>query len=193
MKIYSVGDSHCNYTFNGIASGIHYLPGVTMHRVGRDGDWISQVVQDLPHDHLLVFCFGEIDVRCHVHRQITEQNRQEQQVLSALVTAYESALCACTHPNKGVLCVVPPCRYTVQKNNPQHPFIGTDQDRLRYTRGLNVLLKDMCKRNDWVCIDVTEPYSASDGVLADELSDGSVHIGDTCHVRSILLDLGLLD
>ncbi len=187
-KIISVGDSHCMYTFSGIARETRYLPGVTMHRVGRDGPWLSQQVENMSSDELqyIIFCFGEIDVRCHIYQQITERGRDEREIIKSLVDGYMAALGHCKHPRIGVLAVVPPCNFLEPMHNPEYPFRGTHEDRLRYTRSLNTALRDACAKMKYLFIDVTEHYSDEHGFLRRDRSDGCVHIGNTTWVRRIL-------
>ena len=185
-KIISVGDSHCKFTFSGIAKDAIYLPGVTMHRAGRDGPWLSQQVEDLSDEYLYIFCFGEIDVRCHIHLQITERGRDEAEVIKSLVDGYMAALEHCKHPRIGVLAVVPPCNFLEPMHNPEFPFRGTHEERLRYTRSVNAALRTSCESRGYVFVDVTEHYSDDQGFLRRDRSDGCVHVGDTTWVRSTL-------
>ena len=190
--IISVGDSHSMYTFSGIATEAKYLGPVTMHRAGRDGPWLAQQIANMSDDHLYIFCVGEIDVRCHVHKQITEHDREEDKVIRSLVDDYISAIQYCKHPNIGVLAVVPPCNFLEPMHNPEYPFRGSHEDRLRYTRSVNAALKDACAANGYLFIDVTDDYADADGFLRKDRSDGCVHIGNTSWVRSTLLDMNVL-
>jgi hypothetical protein len=86
-----VGDSHsvnsfCNINeekgdwkfyddgrFFTVPFSIYNMYGVTMHRIGRDGlslleKWRRDIIGALEGD-VLVFVFGEIDVRCHILKQ----------------------------------------------------------------------------------------------------------------------------
>ena len=189
-KLITVGDSHSMYTFSGIAAETRHLGPVTMHRVGRDGPWLADQVRDVVADDcVIVFCVGEIDVRCHVHRQIVEHGRNEGEVVESLVNGYADALRYCRHPHIAVLAVVPPCRFLDPMHNPEFPFVGTHEDRLRYTRGVNTALRKACHENQWTYVDVSEPYQDSEGFLRRDRSDGCVHIGDTTYVRQVLQNI----
>jgi hypothetical protein len=88
MAIYVMGESHMD---------IH--DRFPLHRVGRDGiPALMQQAQRKSHgtperDDVLVLIAGEVDCRCHVHRQINEHGRPEETVLHDL-----AARCAVTRP-----------------------------------------------------------------------------------------------
>lgn len=57
--------------------------------------------------------------------------------------------------------------------------MGTDEERVRYTRKLNQLVEHMCKKNQYIYFDPYVTYTCDDGTLRFEYSDNTVHLGDT--------------
>lgn len=188
-KIYAIGDSHAAYTFRDIPiTTVYHVGPVTMHRIGRDKPLFSDL--NIPKDGIWIFCFGEIDVRCHVHKQ--SQTRNEMDVLRDLALRYEQALLAQNHSNIAILGVVPPTRYHPDNENPEYPVKGSDEDRLRYTTILNQMLYQICLKNEWHFLHLNPFYQDKQGFMQSSLSDGTVHIGDNSRVETVLRLQGLL-
>jgi hypothetical protein len=185
MRFYVIGDSHSAYSFVNVPNVISCHVGpITMHRIGRGTMTIS-----LPNDGWWIFCFGEIDVRCHIYKQI-EKGRLEDEVIQTLVTHYIHTLTVLAENHSiGVMSIVPPMRYSVEKNNSEYPFIGTDEDRARYTRKMNELLIHACSLHGWLYLDLYHLYVDEHGFLPEELSDGTVHIGNTERIRRYMQEI----
>lgn len=134
----------------------------------------------VPKNGLWILCFGEIDVRCCIHNQIHKKNRQEDEVISTLAENYiENVLSI--YPEIAIMSVVPPMKfysgnYDPSLNDPTYPFVGSDEDRCRYTKKLNAKLIEKCKEKNLIYINVYDPHRDEDGFLIKELSDGNVHI-----------------
>jgi hypothetical protein len=59
------------------------------------------------------------------------------------------------------------------------PFLGTDQDRVRYRTKVNLLLEVFCKQHEYTFFNPYDAYYMEpDGTLKYELSDTMCHIGD---------------
>ena len=56
---------------------------------------------------------------------------------------------------------------------------GTFEERKRFVTKLNKLCKDYCETHDYTYFAPYEEYTAEDGSLKPELSDGICHIGDS--------------
>ncbi len=183
-KIYAIGDSHAAYTFHDLPKTLVYHVGpVTMHRIGRDQPILNEHLH-IQKDGLWIFCFGEIDVRCHVFKQ--SQLRPEIDVLRDLASRYEQAILKQNHPHIAILGIVPPTRFHPSKQNPEYPMQGSDQDRLRYTTILNQYLYQICLKNQWVFLHLNPFYQDKEGFMQESLSDGTVHIGDNSRVQTIM-------
>lgn len=144
---------------------------------------------------LLIFCFGEIDVRCLIHNQIHEKGRQEDEVISTLVGNFVDNMLS-IHQLIAIMSVVPPIKFNGENYNSgishkDFPFRGSDQDRSRYTRKLNSRLQEKCKEKDIIYINVYDAYKDEDGFLKKEDSDGGVHIGNRDKAYKLIKELNL--
>jgi len=71
----------------------------------------------------------------------------------------------------------------------EFPFIGDDNERVKYTRLMNILLKQQCEINNFVFLDVYDYYSEEDGTLNYELSDKCVHIDKNEYICYKLIEI----
>ena len=201
-KIYCIGDSHAN-TLCGAPNTLSIAFGPnTMHHVGKYGieDMLNylyntkEVIKEelFSEDGLLILAYGEIDVRCHINKQIIEKQREEDEVIKTLIDNYINQL-KLVSTNVGVLSIVPPIRfYSEIYFNINYPFVGSDLDRNRYTQKLNEYLYQRCVEENIVYIDVYNPYKDEEGFLIKELSDGNVHIYDRRKIKEIYTNIGLI-
>lgn len=182
------------FTFAGLEVIPHHVGPWTMHRIARDG------MQDQPtffgQGDSMIFCFGEIDVRCHIKKQALEQQRGPEEVIAELAKDYIGSLQKFgqtrTDLKLFVLSVVPPARAEHIAPLAGFPVIGTDQERASFTRTLNERLEQHCNDVGIGYIDIHTPYADEDGMLPRSLADVcSIHIADTRYVRRALETAGL--
>jgi hypothetical protein len=192
--IHALGDSHAIATFGGISSVTTYHVGpVTMYRAGHGGV-LPEIVGGLglqPED-VVIFCFGEIDVRCHVKMQSERQGMDPEDVLRELATSYLTKIATLdlNYALPAVLAVVPPVPAN-RAVNPRFPVVGTDAERSSYTIMLNRRLIAESVARGVQFVDIYTPYADASGMLRPELSDGCVHLRDPEGVRHILAALEL--
>jgi hypothetical protein len=196
-KIFAIGDSHSG-TFapwavaKSLGPETMYLMGTSdRHRFDNHITYLLER-NDISRDGFWVFCLGEIDVRCHIHKQVVEKGRDEDEVISTLATNFIEKI-KTMHTDVGVMSVVPPAavedkmdKVTHIVNSP-YPFIGSDEERSRYTRKLNIVLKKLCDENDLLYFDIYSLYSDEDGFLLQEYADGDlIHISNRDKVGELL-------
>lgn len=191
MKILTIGDSHCEAGWNRIN-----IPDVTincehigpklMYSFGKER-W--NLLNPLVLSDVIVFCFGEIDIRCHLFKRAITINDIQQEI-DNLVSKYIMAI----HTNIGHHQKIKPCVYfvppTVKKGSVtediEYPFIGSDIARRIAVRYMNHRLSVSCKEKGFIFIDLYDSYCDKEGYLNKEMSDGSVHIGDTAPLISFI-------
>ena len=193
-NIYALGDSHAG-TLSPYTNVIPIGPETmfTMSSGNRLNDFISLFLStgELKSNALWMFCFGEIDVRCHIHTQIHEKQRDEDEVIETLVDNYFQKIRSVHFPI-AIMSVVPPVKiegnedkiYYTQKS--PYPFIGPDDDRKRYTKKINEKLMLLTATHGIPYLDVYSAYVNSEGFLQMEFADK-----DLIHIlnRSKVLDL----
>jgi hypothetical protein len=163
-----------------------------MFRIGRDNSIINfdTNYKFVIHD-IIVLSYGEVDCRCHIQQQINK-GREEDAVINELVEKYFQTIVNSIGNKKLrviIVGVIPPTRQTDYESlhgpiTHEFPFVGTDEDRVRFTQKVNVQLEKMANNNTNNRYKYFNPYSyytREDGTLKHELSDTTVHLGDTSH------------
>lgn len=191
--IHTIGDSHAKIPWEKIPSvKVHYLRAILAFSAGRDG--LKRVnISNIglkPNDSI-IFCFGEIDCRGHIHKHLTEDNTYQKQI-DLIVKKYFDTIklnkdLIKFDINIAVNNVVPAYEtQTGQRHHPQFPFLGSNEDRKTYVKYFNSQLKKYCDLNNYLFIDVYDKYTDSKGFLNKSLSDGDIHIGNTKHLFNFL-------
>jgi hypothetical protein len=183
-EIHVFGDSHSFFCFDKIDGiKVHWLGPRTMHRVGREGLLgLNSITFGVQNNDICIFVFGEIDVRCHVGKQRDIYHRSEDEILKELVQQYVNTIIENRKLFQTLHCVIfaviPP---SDNGYNPDYPFYGTLEERVRLTKTLNQYLKDVARESGIYVLDVYENYATSSGSLNPEMSDGQVHINQNCN------------
>jgi len=88
MKIFIFGDSHSEIYHDHVNNTCKLSPtSITMHRISRDG--VESVVKtSITEKDVLLIVLGEVDVRCHIYRQIYENKRDEDEIINTLATKF---------------------------------------------------------------------------------------------------------
>jgi len=177
IKIHSIGDSHAWHAWLKIPFvQTHTIGPMTMYRFGQDH---PIVVGGIPEDTIAVFCWGEIDCRCHIFKHPPFPDTIDKLASDYLTSVDHNAR---IHPNIWLFNVVPPPRKKDVQENPDFPFLGSDEERLSFVKRLN----DRLRESSYPFIDVYDKYCDKDGFLIPELSDRHVHIEDPA---GLLLEL----
>ena len=182
--IFIYGDSHAHYNFKNLPLSYrdYHQSSITMFRVGRDKTIINFNSTEHDSDSVICMTYGEVDCRCHVHRQINT-GRQENDVIHQLVHDYFESI---TH-NIGlykaiiIIAVIPPTKQQDYESlhgpiTHEFPFVGADEDRVRYTSKVNKLLEQYCNEKGYIFFNSYNYYTRADGTLKYELSDQLVHV-----------------
>lgn len=190
--LYSIGDSHADFSFRNIdIVSRHHVGPVTLKRVGVDTTVLAPVLAQLPIGvtDTAIFVFGEIDIRCYVKPNLLHRPITLEQLVGAWADKYVQQVARTSPRNihKAIMSVVPPSPAHIA-TTATFPVAGTDEERVQYTRVINGMLKTCCQKYGCLFLDVSTPYEDSMGMLRRELSDGSLHIGDTQFVRNVLND-----
>ncbi len=185
--IFIYGDSHGDHCFKRLEPAIQiknlYEMSITMFRVGRDNKILNFNKSDVDMNDTVILSYGEIDCRCHIQRQINT-GRNEDDVITELVDNYFRTIQNNLSNNKIIIVgVIPPTKQSDYEklNGPithEYPFVGTDQDRVRYTNKVNRLIDDRCAISGYIYFNPFDYYTRPDGTLKYEFSDSTVHLGN---------------
>lgn len=157
---------------------IHYMGPVTMNRIGRDGiSALNLKDYGVDENDIVIFAFGEIDVRCHINRIADLQEQPVGVIINTLATEYVQTIVQNRSCYNNLICMIysvtPPSDIAF---NPQFPFYGSIATRVITSRSLNKRLSQLCSEFDLNFIDVYDKYSLPDGSLDPNLGDGNVHL-----------------
>ena len=188
--IYIYGDSHMDNSFRNLKLEHTnlYRPSITMFRIGRDNEIINFNRDNIKKGDTIVLGYGEIDCRCHIHRQILS-GKKEDDIIYELVNNYFNTILKNTkdlYARIIIVGVIPPTNQSEYEkiNGPiQHefPFVGTDEERVRYTNKINNLLYNFSIAYNYIYFNPYDYYTRLDGTLKYEFSDSNVHLRHNSH------------
>ena len=177
MKVFVIGDSHAYNGWKDVRDSVpriqihirHLGPKLMYSLQEKDLSFVQR--ENISSGDTLVFCFGEIDTRCHIHKYADNMS----EVIFNMVKKYFYTIYEITKNFKGIkigIYFVPPA---VQSegliDNPDYPYLGSNKDRKTYVFCMNEILQMFCKEFNYLFIDLTKDYSDEDGFLRRDMSD----------------------
>ena len=194
LNIHTIGDSHAKIPWETIVIPkvnihIHYLGPRLMYSVGQDKKLLKLDKYKFKNNDLIIFCFGEIDCRCHIWEF---RNKGYKKVIDELVEQYFNAISYNVGFIKKIkVCVsnvVPPVKREEHEENSEYPFLGSNKTRRIYVKYMNFKLYNKCRENGYIFFDIYNDYCTNDGYLNYNLSDQNVHIGDPKYMIKFIKD-----
>lgn len=97
---------------------------------------------------IIIFCLGEVDCRCHIHKHITN-DLTYQKIIDNIVEKYFEAIdlnvktSGLKLKDVCVYNVVPPVQKYNTYENPEYSFLGNDDERKNYTLYFNKKIKEL--------------------------------------------------
>jgi hypothetical protein len=197
MSIHTFGDSH---SLHGWGSTIlkHHLGPLLAYSFGRENLNRCDIRNfNIKNGDIIIFCLGEIDCRCHVHKHVTDTNTYQNSI-DTIVNKYFEAIQINVTISQLELKHV--CVYNIvpTRENPNYydlngnvPFahVGNSEERKNYTLYFNKKLKEKCIENNYIFFDVYDKYCDQNGFLNLSLSDGTVHIKeDSVYIHKFIVD-----
>ncbi len=187
------GDSHSDFAWRKCQNVItHHIGPVLCYSFGKDNlkrcDISKHNIKD---GDTVIFSFGEIDCRCHIHKHISNK-KTYQMIIDNIINNYIDAIKININnsniklKNVGIYNIVPPIQKNNTVENPEFPYIGSDDDRKLYVLYFNQELKKKCIENNWIFVDIYDKYTDKNGFLNKELSDGNVHINDERYLNEFI-------
>ena len=200
--IHTIGDSHCIFAMEGggypqnaeikindeTKQKSHWLGPILCYSFGKENLKRCDIRKfDIKDNDTVIFCFGEIDCRCHIHKHITNENTY-QKIIDNIVDNYTEAIkininvCEKKLKNICIYNVVPPIKKEGLANlSSEFPHLGTNEERKQYVLYFNKCIKKKCEENNWLFFDIYNDYCDDDGFLPKNIIWGDVHIFDGCH------------
>jgi hypothetical protein len=180
MSIHIIGDSHSFNGLNGIIN--HNLGPVLCYSFGKEQLNICDIRNfNIKDGDTIVFCLGEIDCRCHIHKYITEI-KTYQDIIDYIIYNYFEAIDLIVYisqiklKNICVYNVIPPIQKYNTCENLEYSFLGTDEERKKYSLYFNKKLKEKCIEKEYIFFDIYNNYTDENGFLKKDFCDDFVHI-----------------
>ncbi len=185
MKIFTFGDSHAEEAWNKIHLSsieiiINSIGPRLMYTFGQQGlDLLNIKNYGVQDNDIVIFCFGEIDVRSHIGKFVDLEYKS---IIDSLVEKYFNAIKVNVQQFNSLktwIYFIPP---VVQINdsiyeNTSFPFRGSDENRKQYALYMNKKLFEGCMKYGYVFVDLYDQYCNEQGFL-DVTKRKDVHIGD---------------
>lgn len=197
MTIHTIGDSHSS-------AGWKYCSNICSHHIGPVLAYSFGIKKlkvcdirnfNIKDDDTIIFCFGEIDCRCHIIKHVSIDNTYKEiinLIINNYIDAIKTNINTCEKKLKNV------CIYNVPPTIPKHrlpnnhqanyPLLGTDEERKKYGLYFNECLKKKCKENNWIFFDIYYYYIDKNGFLEENHSDGNVHIKNGKYLQNFIND-----
>lgn len=201
ITVHTFGDSHANglhshwgrISLPNIIIKTNDIGGRLMYTFGKQKfDVLNIKNYDVKEGDIVIFCFGEIDCRNHVHKHITE-DLSFQQIIDNLVHYYfeaiEQNVKQYTNITTCVYNVVPPIPKMTLDEGHTFPFLGTDNERKLYTEYMNKKIKEFCEKFNYFYFDIYHESSNEEKFLRYELSDRGVHLKKSEYSPVVLKNL----
>ena len=192
MSIHTIGDSHSYYGWTNIIE--HHLGPVLCYSFGKEKlDKCDIRNFNIKDGDTIIFCLGEIDCRCHIHKYITNIITY-QNIINNIVNNYFEAIelnisiSQIKLKNICVYNVVPPIQKYNTHENPKFPYLGTDEERKQYTLYFNQKIKEKCIEKNYIFFDIYDNYIDKNGFLRKDLSDGNVHISNGIYINYFIIN-----
>ena len=183
----------CKNNIINIPFQVHWIGPRTMHRVGRDGLNglnVKELVNTQKGD-VVVYVFGEIDVRRHILYQVFEKKRKQEEVINTLVKNYIDTIEENTKFSQTLPIVfsVPPPSTQPSKKSLKQPYTSANL-RIQVTKQLNQKLQQVCQEHNILCLNINDEYATPKGYLQPKKS-GGVHISPDCndYIKKALITL----
>ncbi|MBT4127892.1 MAG: hypothetical protein HOE32_04475 [Nitrospina sp.] len=201
MILHTFGDSHASHIHGGwnnekmnlpVQIISNHLGPKLMHSFGRDKNYLFSH-NTVSEGDIVVFCFGEIDCRCHVGKY----SPNWKPVIDTLVENYFEAIRINAEQYKDLTITVYNVVPQIERESPKNawmipyqanaPHVGADSERAEYTRYMNKRLASKCEESGYIFIDVYDKYCDENGFLREELSDKNCHISDPKYVSEFII------
>ena len=145
----------------------NYQFSITMHRVGRDKlNFINFRSYGIKDNDIIIYQFGEVDCRCHIGKQLL-LGRKIDEITLELINNYINSINEnlIGYQNiKIIICCIPPTmnqQYYENLHGPithEFPFVGINEERIKYTLLVNDLLKKKCIEKSYYFFDYYNHY-----------------------------------
>lgn len=140
---------------------------------------IDEILKQLNSQDSLLFCFGEVDIRAHLKKQMDLQGKTIKDVVRECVDRYVHVLLHYKNRGLNVIAWGPIASFHDDKPYTSGPSFGTGQERNLITKEFNKYLEQRCNENDIKFVTIF------DKMVDENLSTKHVYLDDweACHIH----------
>ena len=192
--IHTIGDSHgCNGWPLTIKQ--NFIVGLLCYSFGKEKlNRIDIRNYNIKDGDSIIFCLGEIDCRCHIHKHISA-NLSYEDIINNIIENYFEAIklnidvSNIKLKNICVYNIIPPIdKDKFKYHNPSYPHLGNNDERKMYILYFNKKLKEKCTEYNYIFFDIYDYYVDENGFLNNDLSDQNVHIKNGIYIDKFIVD-----
>ena len=123
----------------------------------------------------IMLCFGEIDCRAHLLKQKEHQEKSEMQIVQDCAERYFSVASELKEKGHEVIIwnVIPSTQLTI---GGKYPTYGSGADRIRITKLLNELIRQLCLSHDMKFISIFDDLLDQNGLPESNYYVDSIHL-----------------
>lgn len=131
---------------------------------------IINTVVDVNNDYVL-FCFGEVDIRAHLIKQMETQNKPMELIVQECVDRYFNVLLNYKNMGVKVMAWGPIASWHDSKQYTGGPSFGTMIERNNTTKEFNRYLEELCVKNDITFISIFDKMTDENNITIPEYLD----------------------
>lgn len=183
LLIHVIGDSHVKVFRRNLPFVAHHIGAATAYNLKKKNSAINSneklfnIISRIGKKDTVILAFGEIDCRIHAYYQFRKNDEKYtiSEILDMTVSNYGEVI------EQVRALGVNPCVYSVPPatmvgNEYNFPYYATPEMRGEITRMFNEKLKEFCKRNDYVYIDVYSKVCDEKGLMLKEYAADKIHL-----------------
>jgi hypothetical protein len=191
MKIYTNGDSHASlWAFAELQRtkpDKYYCvsrSGALAYTIPKHIPWILGRLKDVKPEDCVIFSYGEVDIRNHVHKYVTDTISYTEVIDNIIDIYVKSIFNIKSQLNFKKTCIlnILPVKKTNEKYDPSihgvYAFKGSTRSRQLCVNYANTQLKHICDLHNFIFVDIQKHVTTSDGYLDPLMSDGDVHVNE---------------
>jgi hypothetical protein len=193
FEIHTFGDSHSKSFPEYVIK--NYLGAILAYSVGKQGFEVLDITKvDIEEGDHIIFCFGEIDCRCHISKHHDRENDNTYKTnIDNITDNYvrvidENIKKLNKNVNVWIYNVIPTVRKGAFKEHPsdEYPILGTNEERKNYVSYMNKMLKENCIKYNYKFFDIYDKYTDNEGFLIEEYRDELMHINNFRYIDEFI-------
>ena len=128
----------------------------------------------------VMFCFGEVDIRAHLIKQATHQNKPVEEIVDECIDRYMDVILAYKQKGLSIIIWGPIASWNSNKPYTGGPSYGSDLERNYVTKLFNEKLKTHCENNSIIFVTIFYDMLNEDGttnsIYLDDWDGSHMHL-----------------